>query len=92
MESETCDSCGRDDYRKPSVAVDAVALREGESTVHTLSSIFHRRVQQLRRSVRQRLSVPQWLRQHVRVSAPISLPKENSAKLAEHGVGAPSWT
>ena len=36
MESETCDSCGRDDYRKPSVAVDAVALREGESGVEAL--------------------------------------------------------
>ena len=29
MGSESCDSCGRDGYNSPAVAVDAVALREG---------------------------------------------------------------
>ena len=29
MGSDSCDSCGRDGYNNPAVAVDAVALREG---------------------------------------------------------------
>ena len=30
MENDVCDVCGSDGYRNPAVAVDAVALREGE--------------------------------------------------------------
>ena len=36
MENERCDTCGREDYRKPSVAADAVALREGELGIEAL--------------------------------------------------------
>ena len=36
MENERCDTCGHDDYRKPSVAADAVALREGEFGIEAL--------------------------------------------------------
>jgi len=36
MASESCDACGRDGYSNPAVAVDAVALREGESGIEAL--------------------------------------------------------
>ena len=36
MASEPCDACGRDGYSNPAVAVDAVALREGESGTEVL--------------------------------------------------------
>tara|TARA_B100001179_G_scaffold228455_1_gene212523 strand:+ start:1074 stop:1520 length:447 start_codon:yes stop_codon:yes gene_type:complete len=36
MASESCDACGRDGYSNPAVAVDAVALREGESGTEVL--------------------------------------------------------
>ena len=36
MESDACDVCGRDGYSNPAVAVDAVALREGESGTEAL--------------------------------------------------------
>jgi len=36
MANETCDECGRDGYRNPSVAVDAVALRESEAGIEAL--------------------------------------------------------
>ena len=36
MASEPCDDCGRDGYSNPAVAVDAVALREGESGTEVL--------------------------------------------------------
>ena len=36
MANEPCDACGRDDYSNPAVAVDAVALREGESGTEVL--------------------------------------------------------
>ena len=36
MVSEPCDACGRDGYSNPAVAVDAVALREGESGTEVL--------------------------------------------------------
>ena len=36
MESEVWDACGRDGYSNPAVAVDAVALREGESGTEVL--------------------------------------------------------
>ncbi len=36
MEGDACHHCGRDSYRSPSVAVDAVALREGESGTEVL--------------------------------------------------------
>jgi 8-oxo-dGTP diphosphatase len=36
MGSDECDACGRDGYKNPAVAVDAVALREGESGTEAL--------------------------------------------------------
>jgi 8-oxo-dGTP diphosphatase len=36
MANEPCDACGRDGYSNPAVAVDAVALREGESGTEVL--------------------------------------------------------
>ena len=36
MASEPCDACGRDGYSNPAVAVDAVALREGEAGIEAL--------------------------------------------------------
>ena len=36
MASESCDACGSDGYSNPAVAVDAVALREGESGTEVL--------------------------------------------------------
>ena len=36
MASESCDACGNDGYSNPAVAVDAVALREGESGTEVL--------------------------------------------------------
>lgn len=36
MADEVCDECGRDGHRNPAVAVDAVALREGESGTEVL--------------------------------------------------------
>ncbi|HJL54321.1 MAG: NUDIX hydrolase [Candidatus Thalassarchaeaceae archaeon] len=36
MEGDACDACGRDDYRNPAVAVDAVALREGAFGIEAL--------------------------------------------------------
>ena len=36
MGSESCNSCGRDGYNNPAVAVDAVALREGVSGTEAL--------------------------------------------------------
>ena len=36
MASDSCDACGRDGYSNPAVAVDAVALREGESGTEVL--------------------------------------------------------
>ena len=36
MVSEPCDACGSDGYSNPAVAVDAVALREGESGTEVL--------------------------------------------------------
>ncbi len=36
MENDACDTCGSDGYRNPAVAVDAVALREGESGTEAL--------------------------------------------------------
>ena len=36
MADEACDECGRDGYRNPSVAVDAVALRESEAGIEAL--------------------------------------------------------
>ena len=36
MASEPCDACGRDGHSNPAVAVDAVALREGESGTEVL--------------------------------------------------------
>lgn len=36
MESDSCDTCGRDDYRNPAVTVDAVALREGAAGTEAL--------------------------------------------------------
>ena len=36
MANETCIECGRDDYRKPSVTVDAVALRESANGAEVL--------------------------------------------------------
>jgi len=36
MANEACDECGRDGYRNPSVAVDAVALRESEAGIEAL--------------------------------------------------------
>ena len=36
MESKVCDACGHDGYSNPAVAVDAVALREGESGIEAL--------------------------------------------------------
>ena len=36
MGSNQCNACGHDGYRKPSIAADAVALREGESGIEAL--------------------------------------------------------
>ena len=36
MGSDSCDVCGHDGYNNPSVAVDAVALREGDSGTEAL--------------------------------------------------------
>ena len=36
MANEPCDACGRDGYSNPAVAVDAIALREGESGTEVL--------------------------------------------------------
>ncbi len=36
MADDVCDECGRDGHRNPAVAVDAVALREGESGTEVL--------------------------------------------------------
>ena len=36
MGNDACHHCGRDSYRSPSVAVDAVALREGDSGTEVL--------------------------------------------------------
>ena len=36
MASEPCDTCGSDGYSNPAVAVDAVAIREGESGTEVL--------------------------------------------------------
>ena len=55
MENERCDTCGRDDYRKPSVAVDAVALRECSGT----EALLIGEVLSLGRAGGQ---VPRWLR------------------------------
>ena len=38
MANEACDECGRDGYRNPSVAVDAVALRESEAGIDRKST------------------------------------------------------
>ena len=36
MGSDSCDVCGHDGYNNPSVAVDAVALRDGDSGTEAL--------------------------------------------------------